>query len=84
MKYEYKPTGVCSELIAFELEDGIVKDIAFTGGCNGNTKGLARMAEGLPAGQIIDRLSGIECGHRPTSCPDQLALALKAALQKDV
>ncbi|MDR0425283.1 MAG: TIGR03905 family TSCPD domain-containing protein [Clostridiales Family XIII bacterium] len=84
MKYKYEPTGVCSDLIEFELEDGLVKNIAFTGGCKGNTKGLARMAEGLPAEQIIERLSGIDCGQRPTSCPDQLSLALKAALQKDV
>ncbi|MDR1136536.1 MAG: TIGR03905 family TSCPD domain-containing protein [Clostridiales Family XIII bacterium] len=84
MKYSFAPEGVCSYLIEFEIEDGIVKNILFTGGCKGNTKGVSRLAEGLPAELIIDKLYGLDCGSRPTSCPDQFARALKAALGKDV
>ncbi|MEE1312745.1 MAG: TIGR03905 family TSCPD domain-containing protein [Lachnospiraceae bacterium] len=73
----YKTKGTCSRSIEFEVEDGILKDIKFIGGCQGNTQGVAALAKGRPIDEVIDRLSGIQCGFRGTSCPDQLALALK-------
>ena len=74
---EYKTSGVCSRAIKFEVEDGIVKNVKFIGGCNGNTQGVAALAEGMPVDEVISRLEGIRCGAKPTSCPDQLACALK-------
>ena len=74
---EYTTSGVCSRAIKFEVEDGIVKNVKFIGGCNGNTQGVAALAEGMPVDEVISRLEGIRCGARPTSCPDQLARALK-------
>lgn len=76
----YTPSGVCSKGIDFELEDGIVKNVRFTGGCSGNTQGVAALVQGMPAEEAIRRLKGIKCGFKPTSCPDQLAKALEAAL----
>lgn len=73
----YKTKGTCARSIEFEVEDGILKDITFIGGCQGNTQGVAALAKGLPVNEVIDKLSGIQCGFRGTSCPDQLALALK-------
>lgn len=77
MKYTYKTKGTCSQQITFEVENGIVKNIEFFGGCNGNLKGIASLCEGLTVDEIIDRLEGITCGYKQTSCPDQLAKALK-------
>ena len=73
----YKTKGVCSSNIEFEVEDGIVKKVAFIGGCNGNTKGISALVEGMKVEDVIARLEGIRCGLRNTSCPDQLAKALK-------
>ena len=72
----YKTKGTCARSIEFEVEDGILKDITFIGGCQGNTQGVAALAKGLPVNEVIDKLSGIQCGFRGTSCPDQLARAL--------
>ena len=72
MTYTYKTKGTCSSNIELEVEDGIVKDIAFWGGCNGNLQGLSRLVTGMPVSEVISRLEGIRCGGRPTSCPDQL------------
>lgn len=80
MTIEYTPKGVCSRKITAEVEDGIVKSVAFTGGCNGNTQGVARLAEGMKVEDVIARLENVDCGGRGTSCPDQLAKALKQAL----
>ena len=80
MEYTYSPKGVCSMKIKFEINDGIVSNVKFTGGCNGNTQGLARLAEGRKAEDIIAALEGIKCGFKSTSCPDQLAKAIKEAL----
>ena len=80
MKYTYKTKGVCSSLIEFEIEDDIVKNVQFKGGCNGNTQGVARLAEGRSKEELISILDGIKCGFRQTSCPDQLAQALKEAV----
>ena len=76
----YKPSGVCSQGIDFELEDGIIKEVRFTGGCSGNTQGVAALIQGMSAEEAIRRLKGLKCGFRSTSCPDQLAKALEAAL----
>lgn len=77
---KYKTKGTCSQYIDFELEDGIIKNVVFTGGCNGNLKGIGALVEGMDAQEVIQRLSGITCGFKATSCPDQLAQALKEAL----
>ncbi len=73
----YKTTGTCSSAIDFEVEDGIVKEVKFIGGCSGNTQGVAALVKGMPVDEVISRLEGIKCGFKSTSCPDQLAKALK-------
>lgn len=73
----YKTSGTCSSAIDFEVEDGIVKEVKFIGGCNGNTQGVAALVKGMPVDEVISRLEGIKCGFKSTSCPDQLAKALK-------
>ena len=83
MTYTYIPRGTCSRKIEFELENGIVKNMRFTGGCSGNTTGLSQLVEGMDAKAVIARLKGVRCGMRPTSCPDQMAQALEAALEKE-
>jgi len=82
MQYEYKTKGTCSQRILFDLEDGIVKNVQYIGGCNGNLKGIGALVEGMNAEEVIERLSGTTCGMKPTSCPDQLARALKEAMGK--
>lgn len=82
MHHQYKTKGVCSRSITFDLEDGIVKNVRFDGGCSGNSQGVAQLVEGMTAEEAIRRLSGIRCGFKTTSCPDQLATALTQALQK--
>lgn len=77
MEISYKTKGVCSRLINIEVQDGIVTKVKFGGGCNGNTKGISALVEGMPVDEVIKRLEGIKCGFRDTSCPDQLAKALK-------
>ncbi len=80
MTYTYKTQGTCSRKITFDLEDGIVKNVNFEGGCNGNLKGISALVEGRPAEEVITSVSGITCGFKSTSCPDQLAKALHEAL----
>ena len=82
MNYKYKTRGTCAREITFELEDGIVKNVSFFGGCNGNLKGIAALVEGKKAEEIIPLVKGIKCGFKPTSCPDQLANALQEALNE--
>ena len=79
----YKTKGTCSQKIDFEIEDGIIKSVAFTGGCNGNTKGVATLVTGMKATDVIAKLKGTKCGFKDTSCPDQLAIALEQALAED-
>ncbi|MBQ6335998.1 MAG: TIGR03905 family TSCPD domain-containing protein [Ruminococcus sp.] len=79
MKYQYIPRGVCSRLIEIEIEDDIIKGCRFLGGCNGNLQGIGRLVEGMEVEDAIEKLQGIDCGGRGTSCPDQLAKALIAA-----
>ncbi|MBR4727111.1 MAG: TIGR03905 family TSCPD domain-containing protein [Clostridia bacterium] len=81
MTYRYKTRGTCSRAIEFELEDGVLHNVRFDGGCNGNLKGIGALVEGQRAEDVIARCDGILCGYKPTSCPDQLAKALKEALQ---
>lgn len=78
---EYKTKGVCSKQINFDLVDGKLHNVSFVGGCNGNLKGICSLVEGQDAKEVIQRLDGIRCGFKNTSCPDQLAQALKEALQ---
>ena len=77
----YKPTGVCSKEINIELDGDVIKSVKFTGGCSGNTQGVAALVAGMKVSDAISRLEGIRCGIRETSCPDQLAKALKQAVQ---
>ncbi len=79
-KISFTPRGVCSRQINVEVEDGIIKDVQFIGGCNGNTQGVAKLAKGRPAKEVIELLRGTNCNGRGTSCPDQLAKALEQAL----
>ncbi len=80
MKYTYRTKGTCSQAIDIEVNDGIVGDITFHGGCNGNLKGIAKLVKGMRVEEVITRLDGITCGGKYTSCPDQLAQALKSIL----
>lgn len=78
MVYKYSPTGVCSQQINIEInDDGIIEDVVFFGGCNGNLKGLSALAKGKTIDEVISALKGIKCGMKPTSCPDQFATALE-------
>ena len=77
MKYQYRPRGVCSYALEFELENGAIHNAHFEGGCHGNLQGISRLVEGMEVSDAIRRLDGIRCGAKPTSCPDQLAQALK-------
>lgn len=74
----YKTQGTCSRAINFEIEDDTIKFVEFVGGCQGNTRGVAKLATGMKVDEVISRLEGVDCGGRGTSCPDQLARALKA------
>ena len=73
----YKTQGVCSREVSFDVKDKKITNVVFKGGCSGNTQGVARLIEGMDIDEAISRLDGIRCGMRPTSCPDQLARALK-------
>ena len=79
MHFEYKTRGTCASKVILEIEDGIVADVRFIGGCSGNTQGVSMLAKGMPVDSVIKKLKGIKCGMMPTSSPDQLALALEAA-----
>ena len=79
MQYSYKTKGTCSQRISFDLEDNIVTNVNFIGGCHGNLQGISALVEGMDADEIVDKLSGIKCGFKATSCPDQLACAIRKA-----
>ena len=79
MKYTYRTKGTCSRSITFDIEDGVVRTVQFEGGCNGNLKGIGAIVDGMKVEDVIDKLSGIRCGFKSTSCPDQLAQALREA-----
>lgn len=77
---KYKTSGVCCRDISFEVENNIVKSVVFNGGCAGNALGISKLVDGMPVDEVITRLEGIKCGYKSTSCPDQLAIALKKYL----
>ena len=77
MRLEYRPRGVCSQRIEIDVEDGCIQNVQFTGGCSGNLQGISRLVKGMTVEEVISRVEGIRCGFKPTSCPDQLAKALK-------
>lgn len=81
--YSYKTEGTCSQQINFELENGVIKSVEFIGGCPGNLQGITNLVTGMKAEDVISRCEGVQCGYKPTSCPDQLARALKLALEKE-
>ena len=82
MKFDYKTKGTCSQMISFEIEDGKVHNVSFLSGCNGNLQGIGKLVEGMDTDEVIARIEGIHCGSKATSCPDQLATALKQAKEK--
>ncbi len=81
---EYKTKGTCSRMIVLDIEDGIVTECAFIGGCAGNTAGVASLVKGMKTDEVVAKLRGIRCGFKPTSCPDQLATAIEEALAEEV
>ena len=82
MHFTYKTKGTCSQQILFDVDDGKLRNIEFIGGCNGNLQGISKLVDGMPIDEVIERLDGIHCGMKQTSCPDQLANALKQAKRK--
>ena len=78
MTYTYRPRGVCSQRMDLDVEDGKIRSLEVLGGCDGNLQGISRLVVGMDVDEAIRRLEGIRCGFKPTSCPDQLAQALKA------
>ena len=81
--FSYTPKGVCSRKIEFDIEDGIIRKVVFSGGCAGNTQGVAALVCGMKAEDAIAKLEGIKCGFKNTSCPDQLSRAIKEAISED-
>ena len=77
MVIQYYPQGVCSQVMLVDVEDGVVRSLQVLGGCSGNLQGISRLVEGMQVEEAVRRLEGIRCGDKPTSCPDQLAQALK-------
>jgi len=77
MKYSYRPRGVCARLFEFEIDDGKIKQLSITGGCDGNLKGISRLVQDMPVDEVISKLEGLSCGFKSTSCPDQISKALK-------
>ncbi len=81
MQYTYQPRGVCSRQILLDIENGVIQSCRFIGGCNGNTQGICRLVQGMEVEEVIERLEGLDCNGRGTSCPDQLAKALRASME---
>ena len=82
MKFTYRPKGVCSQLMEIEIEEGRLTGLKVMGGCDGNLQGISRLVEGMEVEEVIRRLEGVRCGRKATSCPDQLAQALKLTLDR--
>ncbi len=78
---QYQPKGVCAKMMQFRIKDNIIQDVEFVGGCNGNLSGIGILVKGMHIDEIIPKLSGLPCGSRPTSCPDQLTKGLAAYLE---
>ena len=84
MTYTFQPRGVCSRAMSVEVDDqGVIRDLQVVGGCNGTLQGISALVKGMKAEEAITRLKGINCGGKPTSCPDQLSIALTEALEKE-
>ena len=83
MQFEYKTKGTCSQRIFFEIEDGKLHNVQYLGGCNGNLQGISSLVRGMKATDAIERMRGIRCGFKPTSCPDQLSIALEKTLEEE-
>lgn len=83
MEYRYKPQGVCSREMIFDIEDGVIKSLQIVGGCDGNTKGISKLVVGMKLEDVIEKLKGIQCGYKGTSCPDQLSTALEKYLKEN-
>lgn len=81
MQYTFQPRGVCSRQILLDIEDGVIQSCRFIGGCSGNTQGICRLVQGMAVEEVIERLEGLDCNGRGTSCPDQLAKALRASME---
>ncbi len=81
MKYQYRTQGTCSQMIEFEIEDGKLRNVQFYGGCHGNLQGICKLVDGMPVNEVLDKLRGIRCGYKDTSCPDQLCQAIVAAMK---
>lgn len=81
MRYDYKTENTCAQMISFDIEDNVIRNIEFYGGCNGNLKAIAKLVDGWTVDKIEEMLLGNTCGRRPTSCADQLAKAVRAAAQ---
>lgn len=82
MKYTYQTKGTCSRFIEIEMEDGVLKDVKFVGGCNGNLQGISALVKGMSFEEIQSKLEGIQCGFKNTSCPDQLVKAMREAMEE--
>ncbi len=82
MKYTYKTKGTCSIEISFDINDGVISNVSFLGGCNGNLKAISKLVEGMKVEEIEEKLKGNTCGRRDTSCADQLALAVRQAKEE--
>lgn len=80
VKFQYSTSGTCSRLIEIEVEDGLIKDVSFIGGCHGNLQGIGALVKGMRPEDVIARLENIKCGDKPTSCPDQLSKALRQVI----
>ena len=83
MTIQYTPRGVCSRSFQIEVEDGVIRSVQVVGGCDGNLKGLSSLLAGMKVEEAVQRMEGIRCGGKPTSCPDQLSKALKIALEEE-
>ena len=83
MKLTYRPRGTCSVQMDVEVQDGIVTNVEVLGGCSGNLQGISRLVVGMPAREVVEKLRGIRCGMKPTSCPDQLSKALERCLEQE-
>ena len=84
MTYTYTPKGVCSRQMKVDVEDGIIRSVEILGGCSGNLQGISRLIEGMPVEVAIQNMEGVKCGYKDTSCPDQLSIALREAMKKQV
>ena len=82
MTIDYTPRGTCARRFEIQVEEGVIQDVQVEGGCSGNLQGISRLVEGMKVEDAIEKMRGIKCGFKPTSCPDQLAIALSEAAQK--